>query len=134
MPQKYIIMPEKLLIFKFTANLKKSNSNRKDIMTALECAVEGSREKSSIEYCRYYWLSKATKDPIFLSRNDTIIARQIPIFNIYYTHTHTHGIFLTACYKIFISYVRSTILLKSKSWRKNPASKECVSNLCTLSP
>ena len=34
------------------------------------------REKSSIEYCRYYWLSKATKDPIFLSRNDTIIARQ----------------------------------------------------------
>ena len=38
----------------FTANLKKSNSNIKDIMAALECGVEGSGEKSSIEYCRYY--------------------------------------------------------------------------------
>ena len=39
--------------------------------------------KESIEYCRYYWLSEATKAPIFLSRNDTIIARQnVDILNI----------------------------------------------------
>ena len=74
----------------FTANLKKSNSNRKDIMAALECGVEGSGEKSSIEYCRYYWLSKATKDPIFLSRNDTIIARQNPDIQHLQLQLHTH--------------------------------------------
>ena len=41
--------------------------------------------KESIEYCRYYWLSKPTKAPIFLSRNDTIIVLgEISIFNITY--------------------------------------------------
>ena len=54
------------------------------------------RWKESIEYCRYYWLSKATKDPIFLSRNDTIIVRQ----NADIQHRlHTHGTYLTMCWK-----------------------------------
>ena len=57
---------------------------------------------------------------------------KIPIFNIYnYNYTHTHGIFLIACYKLFIVYVINIVKEKILN-EKSSLKRMCVQFVYSL--